>query len=551
MNKRTILLGLALFAAASMVFAGGKSDTVNTNDPMYPIEISVYTIAPHQQPPANNPFFQKIKDELKVTFKFDILVGDAYQKRGVMIASGDYDDILEINETAFIDAGAVIPLEDLIVKYAPNVEKHIKETGNWEKIKSPDGHIYHIPNYGLVRGKDQNPLYNQSALWVQKEILKDAGYPKVVTMDQYFDLLINYAKKNPTINGAPVIPFTILTFDWHAFCLWNPPNFLAGFPNEGNGTVDPRTYKYENFFTQDISKRWFKKLNDLYAQGYLDRSAFTDDYDTYLSKLASGRVLGMHDQGWQFENADFALRDSGRYNRTFAPLPIVFDSSIKPRYRNIPIPNIGRGFSISVKAKDPVRIMRFLNEYMSEKWQRIAWWGIEGKDWQYDSKKVPYRTEQQRKNVENREWQYANMNIVMRDAFPNWEGSFSDGYPNDLANFPPERESLLRSEDKELFKAYSVNNYNELMDKNPPPNALWFPTWNMPNPPDGSPALLALRRMEETMKRMLPQVITAPPAQFEATWTRYVNQLKADGTATYEAYMQEQLNARIKAWSPK
>jgi len=550
-RMKKLLVFAVLICITTLAFAGGNRQGSTSNDPNYPIELSVYVISPHQQPPANNKFFSKLKSELNVSFKFDILVGDAYQKRGVMVASGDFPDIIEINEAYFIDNGAVIPLEDLITQYAPNVEKHIKEGGNWEKIKSADGHIYCIPNYGLLRGKDLTPTYDQSALWVQKEVLKDAGYPKVVTMDQYFDLLINYAKKYPTINGAPVIPFTILTFDWHAFCLWNPPNFLAGFPNEGNGTVDPVTHKYENFFTQDISKRWFKKLNDLNAQGYIDRTAFTDDYDTYLAKLASGRVLGMHDQYWQFQNADFSLRDSGRSNRTYAPLPIVFDSTIKPRYRNLPIPNINRGFSISVKAKDPVRIMRFLNEYMSEKWQKTANWGIEGQDWQYDSKGVPYRTEQQRKNVENRDWQYANMNITMRDAFPNWEGSFSDGYPSNLSDYPPEREAMLRAEDKELFRAYGVNNYKELMDPNPPPNAIWFPTWNMDNPPEGSPALLALRRMEETMKRMLPQVITAAPAQFETMWAQYVTQMRSDGTAVYEAYYQGQVDARIKAWSPK
>jgi putative aldouronate transport system substrate-binding protein len=549
MRKLTVFAMLICIAA--MAFAGGGKDKGASDDPMYPIEISVYTQQPHQQPPANNKFFRKVENELKVKFKWDILVGDAYQKRGVMIASGDYPDILEINETAFIDAGACIPLEDLIVKYAPNVEKHLKDTGNWEKVKWEDGHIYYIPNYGLYRGRDQRPDYWDSAMWVQKEVLKDAGYPKVVTMDEYFDLLINYAKKNPTINGASVIPFTILTYDWHAFCLWNPPNFLAGYPNEGNGTVDPVTHKYQIFFNQDISKRWFKKLNELNAQGYIDRSAFTDDYDTYIAKLASGRVLGMHDQYWQFQNADAALRDSGRGNRSFAPLPIVFDRNIIPRYRNLPIPNLGRGFSISVKAKDPVRIMRFLNEYMSEEWQRTATWGIEGQDWQYDSNKKPYRTEEQRKNVQNREWQYANWNTVMKDTFPNWEGSFTDGYPTDLANYPPEFEAMIRPEDRELFKAYGINGMAELMDPNPGPNTLWFPTWSMPNPPDGSDALVALRKIEETMKRMLPQLITCPPAQFDNMWTQYVNQIRSDGVAAYEDYYQKSLDARIKAWSGK
>jgi putative aldouronate transport system substrate-binding protein len=259
----------------------------------------------------------------------------------------------------------------------------------------------------------------------------------------------------------------------------------------------------------------------------------------------------MHDQYWQFQNANSVLRESGRGNRSFAGLPIVFDTNITPHYRNRPIPNLGRGFSISVKAKDPVRIMRFLNEYMSEEWQRTATWGIEGEDWQYDSNKVPYRTQQQREDTRNREWQYANWNIVMIDTFPKWEGSYTDGYPTDLASFPPEYEGTLRPEDRELFNAYGVHGSPELMDPDPVPNSLWFPTWSVPNPPDGSDALLAQRRMEETMKRMLPLVITCAPAQFESMWTQYVNQLKADGVDVYEAYMQQQLDARIKTWGGK
>jgi putative aldouronate transport system substrate-binding protein len=549
-TMKKIIVVLMLLCLAALAFSGGRNDQrAASSDPNYPVEISVFTQAQRQQPPADNKFFRIMKEKLNVTIKWDILVGDRDQKRGVMIASGDYPDIIELNETAFIDAGAMIPLEDLIVKEAPNVEWHLKDSGNWEKAKWPaDGHIYYLINYGIVHGQYQQPDYQDSALWVQKEVLKEAGYPKITTMDEYFDLLIDYAKKHPTIDGAATIPFTILTYDWHAFCLWNPPNFLAGYPNEGNGTVDPKTYKYENFFTQDLSKRWYKKLNELNAQGYIDRTAFVDNYDQYLAKLSSGRVLGMHDQYWQFNQADYALRDTGRYNRSFAGLPIVFDRSIKPRYRNLPIPNLGRGGGISVKAKDPARIMRFINAYMSEEFQRTASWGIEGQDWQYDSSRKPYRTPEQRANWQNDAWQVANTNLLMRDVFPKWEGSFKDGYPTDLSWYYPEREAMLKPEDKELFAAYGVTSTNELMDKDPAPNTLWFPTWSMPNPPDGSEAQMAMAKATETMKKMLPQVITCAPAQFETQWAAYVNQLRADGIGQYETYMQGQLNQRIKDW---
>ena len=195
--------------------------------------------------------------------------------------------------------------------------------------------------------------------------------------------------------------------------------------------------------------------------------------------------------------------------------------------------------------------MRFINAYMSEEFQRLCAWGIEGEDWQYDGNRKPYRTLEQRANWQNDTWQVANTNLLMRDVFPKWEGSFKDSFPTDLSWYPPEREAMLRPEDKELLAAYGVNSTNELMDKNPAPNSLWFPTWSMPNPPDGSEAQMAYAKAEQTMRKYLPQVITCPPAQFESLWAEYVNQMRADGIAKYEAYMQEQLNQRIKAWSGK
>ncbi|MDR2150207.1 MAG: extracellular solute-binding protein [Spirochaetaceae bacterium] len=548
--KKAVLTITALLMIAGVLCATGEQDTGAANrDPLYPITISVYTQQPRQQPPANNKIDALIKERFKVSFSWDILVGDSIQKRGIMIASGDYPDLIEINETAFIDAGACIPLEDLIEQYGPNIKAHYADV--WEKMKSPDGHIYYLINWGIYHGLNQSPYYGDSALWVQKEVLKEAGYPRIVTMDEYFDLLIAYAKKHPTINGLPTIPFTILTYDWHAFCMWNPPNFLAGYPNEGNGTVDPVTHKYTNFFTQDISKRWFKKLNELNAQGYIDKSAFVDNYDQYLAKIASGRVLGLHDQRWQFAQGDDALRDQNMYNRTMAPLPIVFDRNIRPRYRNIPIPNIGRGVGISVKAKDPVRIIRFLNEWLSEDWQRVIEWGVEGEDWQRNAKGEPYRTPSQRANWENQIWQLRNREMLLREVLPTWEGSWSDGYPTLLEDYYPEREALTRPEDKELWAAYGVTSNAELMDKSPPPNALWFPTWSMPNPPDGSKAQIAQQRYEQVMRKYLPQVILAQPAQFESLWAEYVREMGKAGMADYEAYMQEQLNLRIKLWSAK
>jgi putative aldouronate transport system substrate-binding protein len=550
--KKPAFLVLTVLVVVIFMLTGCKgkeAEGINRDDPRYPITLSVYTTNSAQQPSPNNRMYTYFKEKLGVTFEWDILVGDGSQKQGVMIVGGDYPDLIGIGDTGFIDAGALIPLEDLIEQYAPNIRKHYENW--WEQMKEADGHIYYLINWQVFHGKDWNPDDRGSEpLWIQKEVLREAGYPKIKTMDQYFDVIINYYNKHPAIDGLPTIPFTILTYDWHAFCLWNPPQFLAGYPNDGNGIVDPVTHEYKVFFGLDISKRWFKKLNELNAGGYIDRSCFVDNYDQYMAKLSSGRVLGISDQHWQFADSEAPLRAAGKYNRTLAPLPIVFDETIRPFYRGKNgAPNFYRGVGISVKAKDPVRIMRFLNDYFEEEMQRTIEWGIEGEDWQWNENHEPYRTPQQRANWESRDWQEQNRAILARNIFPTWEGSFSDGYPSSLEYYPPEFEARTKPEDKELWDAYGVTSYADLLDPDPQQLPLGHPAWSLPNPPDGTDAQIGLQRAEQTMRKYLPRIIMAAPADFEKLWTEYTAQLKADGIDYYEAYMRDQLNKRIAAWS--
>ncbi|MDR0410702.1 MAG: extracellular solute-binding protein [Treponema sp.] len=543
---------LFVMAAVLVLFTSCNKKGENaaaSGDPDYPINISIFSMAAAQQPPADNKIYKWIENNLHVTFTWDILVGEKDQKIGVMIASGDYPDLLEVDSDKFYEAGALTPLDDLIDKYAPRLKKHYAEA--WEKMKAEDGKVYVLPVWGVMSGVDHSAWYGDSALWVQKEVLKEFGYPKVKTVDEYFDLLIKYKERYPTIDDMPTIGFTILTYDWRSFCLINPPNFLAGYPNDGNGTVDPVTHEYKVFLYQDISKRWFKKLNEMNTAGLIDRSCFVDNYDQYLAKISSGRVLGFHDQAWQFQNAEATLANQGMYNRTYAPLPIVFDESIRPRYRNRKLPNVGQGIGISVKAKDPVRIIRFLDAQLADDVQKvIGYYGILGEDYQLDEDGIPYRTETQRLQQEDGVWILHNQAALWRNHAPKIEGSYDDGLPSNIADIFGEREALMKAEDKELWTAYGVESHAGLMDPDPPPNPVWFPTWQI-NTPDGSEAQMAWQKAEELYRKYLPRIIMGRPDRFEDLWQEYLNELSQVGLEKYEAFYQNAVNERIRKWSPK
>ena len=412
------------------------------------------------------------------------------------------------------------------------------------------GHVYSLPNYGVYDGPDQGTFYNQNGFWIQKAVLKEFGYPEIKTVDELFDILEKYAKKYPTIEGMKTIPFSIITADWEAFNLWNPPNFLAGYPNDGNGHVvsEGGKYVYKDNFTDENAKRWFKLANGYFQRGLIDPDSFTDNRDQYYAKIAQGRVLCMFIQGWQFQgDAENTLKTSGLYERTYAPLPIVFDNSIKPHYRDISIPNLQRGYGITTKCgeKKAIEIIKFMDEMVKEENQKVLQWGFEGEDWQLDAQGRPSRTPEQRKNQEDPNWILHNKAQLWWEEAPKMEGSFSDGYACTMNNNPWEFQANAKPEDIELWNAYSVASYAALVDKNPPPNAGWYPMWQL-TPVDGSEAALALTKTENVRRKYMPQMIMGKPSDFERTWNSYIKEMEDANISKYVEFMQGGLDNRVE-----
>lgn len=549
--RKVLLVLTALMAVATLV--AQPVDKLPTTK-LPPIEISVFTVNTNYPiPPATNRAYKLIKEKLGVTFKWDIVVGEADQKIGVMIASQDYPDLLHINSPKFIDAGACIPLEDLIEKYAPRLKAHYQSNPvTWAKMHEADGHVYCLIDYGVPENGEVATEYYGPAMFIQKAVMKEFGYPKIKTIDEYFDLIAKYKAKHPTTkDGKPTIGFSILTYDWHKFNLCNPPPFLAGYPNDGDGIVDPKTGKYRVQYYGPEAKRWYKLLNEMNAKGLVDRESFTDNYDQYMAKLSNGQVLGVHDQFWQFQDASRALYAQNRVWETMMPLPIVFDKSIKPHWRDQTLPNLQRGYGISIKAKDPVRIIKFLDEQLDPAWQKIFTWGVEGEDYGFDKSGQPTQTKEQAARWDDPTWRLNNLAELWWAEAPKLEGRFSKG---GLACALRQNANLylatLRPEDQEILKAYGAFSWSDLMDKDPPQNAAWYPAWQLV-PPDGSPEKLAFTKAQDTYAKDLPKVILAKPADFEKEWANYLADLKKCNLEIFEKWMQEKLDERIAKYGKK
>ncbi|MGG4346168.1 ABC transporter substrate-binding protein [Paenibacillus lautus] len=508
-----------------------------------PFEVSVFIGEAGQQPTPDNKIYKKIKDELGASFNFEFLAGDINQKLGVMIAGSDYPDMMTGN-TKLTAAGAYIPLEDLIEEHAPNLKKHYEDY--WNMMKDPnDGHIYILPNYGVFNGKLNSTWYSGPAFWIQKAVLEEFGYPKVKTLDAYFDLIAKYKEKYPTIDGSPTIGFEILNYDWRNWGLFNAPQHLIGHPNDGGVVVKDGTA--EVFANKDYAKQYYQKLNEMNAQGLIDKETFVQNYDQYLAKLSSGTVLGMFDQHWNFQNAENSLITQGKDERTYVGLPLVYDESIKDHYRDRGPLNLNNGFGISVNAKDPVKILKLLDALIMEDWQKVLSWGIEGEDYIVNEEGRFMKTQEQRDAFTDGTWKLANKADAFFGFAPKIEGSFSDGNATDAAAQPEEYKAGLKEYDKKFLEAYGFDSYVDFFSE-PPENEVAYPAWTI-DLVEGSDAKVVNTKLNDLSTKYLPKAILAKPADFESAWSEYTAEIGKINIKAYEDRINEQIQWRIDNWS--
>lgn len=485
---------------------------------------------------------KELEKQTGVNFKVEHLVGDVNTKIGTMIASGKYPDLL-VPDTAIdkvVQAGAFIDLTDLINKYAPNIKKLYGPYLN--QMKDKNGKINFIP-FGANQGYAPYPDIQQSAFWIQRDVLKEAGYPKIRTIDEYFNLIDQYQKKHPQVDGASTIGFTALTYDWRFSTLSGTPARLAGSPNDGGVIVDMKTHKTSVYGNKDITKNYLQKLNELNSKGLFDKEAFVSNYDEYLSKIASGRVLGFYDYQWQISQALNNLKKAGNDDKQYMPLPITFDANTKDQYVDPPTFVNNRGVGITVSAKDPVRIIKYLDTLVKEENQKLVEWGIKGQTYEVDSKGRYYRTPEEIAKTSDQAFNDKFGFTTFDWYWPVGDGLYKDGNAWSPAKQPEVAQASYTAGDKKILSAYNEKVFSDMFAK--PDVRPWYPTWSA-TIDQGSPAQIFDQRSTDLEKKYYPKLVLSSPSQFDSIWNEYVKQYNALDVKAYESTIDKVVQDRIK-----
>jgi putative aldouronate transport system substrate-binding protein len=248
-------------------------------------------------------FTTHVEEKFGVDLTFETTGYDATaasEKRQISLASGDYPEVFmlinwvdQFSQAELIkysQQGLIVPLNDLIDKYAPNIKAAFEKEPEYRKLATaPDGNIYGLPQWNDCFHCSYSAKY-----WINTDWLNKLGLEMPTTTAELKEVLLAFKNGDPNGNGrADEIPLTANTTDTLI------PYFMNSFE------YDPRANSYPMMLALDGGKVQFQAvqdgwrdglayLADLYGEGLIDTGSFTQTREASqaLGNSADGVFVG-------------------------------------------------------------------------------------------------------------------------------------------------------------------------------------------------------------------------------------------------------------------
>lgn len=497
-----------------------------------------------------DPIAQKITELTGITLEIEHAVGGDEQAVPLMIASGDYPDMIfaKGDTGLLVDAEAIIPLDDLIEERGADFKALYGDNLKRLKYSEEDPSIYTFGAYGV----NSVSWETDGNMQIQHAVLKELGYPEIKTIYQFEDAIQQYITKYPQIDGQDAIGLTLMGSDWRwLITVGNVASAAAGIPDDGEWKIDDETETAMYKYFDDGVREYMKWLNHMNAIGLLDPESFTHQEDVYFAKLASGRVLGTATPQWGTNDSKKALVGAGKEERTTAPLPITISEDIKPSTRKNYGFSGGHGIGICASSENIDRAFDFMNWMCTDEAQILVNWGIEGENYEYDENGIRRLTPEMEEMFKS-DKDFAKKTGVTKYAYPYPQQG--DGVIDESGNY-----YTLRSKDqvlanmteteKETLKAYGKELW---IDFFPTPEELGVSkhgqAWQFNIPTDGDLAIFN-QKSEDYIKQAATQAIIGSPDDFDSAWDEILSKLTEMGVEDANAAMTKMTQDKIKFWS--
>lgn len=361
------------------------------------INLSYWDKDPEMWDTAEN--LKKIVEITGVKPNVSIPTGSGLEKVNLMMATGDMPDMMtfetgenQINQ--MVKNNAIYTLDELMEKYCPEMKDEIPDTVRTYGAQAIDGKLYGLPSWLKSDWQvEQLDDSNKSSFMVRSDIYEEMGSPDMTTLDGFYNALVAFKEKYPTINGKKTIPLCMYQNMYGVGILQHAFGIKSFYIDENDNYYDNwRDPKYEDFL------RYMVKLN---KAGLTDAETYVKKQDQIEEDLSQGLSFVTL---WQFDalsGVNKALNKAypGARYKVVQPLSAYGDK--------VYLSELGRkGWTttfIPRAAKHPEETLKFMRYLWSPEGCYLMDYGVEGEDWVRIDENTIQKTDAYMENVQNNE----------------------------------------------------------------------------------------------------------------------------------------------------
>lgn len=342
--------------------------------------------------PNNRTIFKRLEEETNVHIEWTAIQSDQWADK-IALNMANPDSLTDFIFNAsfsdsdllkYADQGIIIPLEDYIDAYMPNLCKVFEEYPEYRTMcTDTEGHIWALPWIEqLGSGKEAIQTVGNMS-FINKKWLDFLGLEVPTTVDELEEVLIAFRDNASALQEefgieGSIIPMSCIVNDGDQ----DPSLIINGF-GEGYGDNDKtRHIAVTNDLevictaTQQGYKDGIAWLHQLYDEGLIDPEAFTQEWSTYVSKGKSGRYGVCF--SWDIANID-NLDD-------WVPLPALSadTTNITPQNGSF-TSGFDRGRCVvTAVADNPALVCAWLDQMYEPLQSAQNNWGTYGEDDEFD-----------------------------------------------------------------------------------------------------------------------------------------------------------------------
>lgn len=342
--------------------------------------------------PNNRTIFKRLQEKTNVEIDWTAIPSDQWADK-ISLNMSDPNKLTDfIFSAGFSDSnllrygefGAIIPLEEYIDNYMPNLKSVFDKYPEYRVMCTDvNGHIWSLPWIEQL-GSEKTAIQTIGDMsFINKKWLDFLGLEIPETVDEFEEVLIAFRdnaadiQKEFNIDGS-IIPMSCIVNDGDQ----DPAILINGF-GEGYGDADRGRHiavtddqEVICSATQEGYKKGIEWLHKLYDEKLIDPEAFTQEWSTYVAKGKSGRYGVCF--SWDVGNID-NLKD-------WVPLPALTADT-----RNITPQNgsYTSGFDrgrcvVTSVAENPALVCAWLDQMYEPIQSPQNNWGTYGEDDDFD-----------------------------------------------------------------------------------------------------------------------------------------------------------------------